>query len=44
MTGLRHIIAHEYRRVTPARIWDTAVHHLDALESLCRQEIEGMEP
>ncbi len=43
MIGLRNIVVHEYRRVTPGRIWETAHHDLDALESLCRSELKALE-
>lgn len=44
MTGLRNIVAHEYLRVDPGRIWMTATNDLDALEKLCREQIELLEP
>ncbi len=43
MIGLRNIVAHEYRRVTPSRIWDTATNDLDVLEHMCRDEIQALE-
>lgn len=41
MSGLRNIVAHEYMRVTPSRIWQTAINDLDDLEALCRAEIQN---
>jgi uncharacterized protein with HEPN domain len=43
MIGLRNIVAHEYRRVTPSRIWDTATKDLDGLEQMCRHETQALE-
>ncbi|PBN41969.1 HepT-like ribonuclease domain-containing protein [Sphingobium sp. D43FB] len=40
MIGLRNIVAHEYARVDPSRIWATATNELAALEKLCRDQIE----
>jgi uncharacterized protein with HEPN domain len=44
MIGLRNIVAHEYARVDPSRLWTTATIDLGALEKLCRDEIELREP
>jgi len=44
MGGLRNIIAHEYMRVTPARIWQTATHDLDTLEAVCKEEVRKLQP
>ncbi|MEJ7933066.1 HepT-like ribonuclease domain-containing protein [Sphingobium sp. AN558] len=43
MTGLRNIVAHQYRRVTPSRLWDTAANDLGSLEQLCVEEIKSLE-
>lgn len=43
MGGLRNIIAHEYMRVTPARIWQTAIHDLDAIEAVCNEEVRKLQ-
>jgi uncharacterized protein with HEPN domain len=40
MIGLRNIVAHEYARVDPGRIWTTATDDLAALEKLCRDQIK----
>ncbi|MET0239261.1 MAG: HepT-like ribonuclease domain-containing protein [Sphingobium sp.] len=39
MVGLRNIVSHEYMRVTPARIWQTAQQDLEPVEALCRVEL-----
>ncbi|WP_184080390.1 HepT-like ribonuclease domain-containing protein [Sphingobium subterraneum] len=42
--GMRNIIAHEYMRVSPLRIWQTATSQLDTLEHVCRTELARLEP
>jgi len=38
MTGLRNIVAHEYLRVSPARLWQTAQNELEEIAVMCRNE------
>lgn len=44
MYGLRNMIAHEYMRVTPTRIWHTATVELEAIEAVCRTELARLAP
>ncbi|MCH4150704.1 MAG: DUF86 domain-containing protein [Sphingobium sp.] len=40
MSGLRNIVAHEYLRVTPARLWETAQNEMEPIATMCRTELE----
>jgi uncharacterized protein with HEPN domain len=40
--GMRHLIVHEYRRVAPVRLWETASNDLLPLLEVCRRELEGL--
>ncbi len=44
MSGLRNIVAHEYMRVTPARLWETAQTELELIAAMCRSELERYLP
>lgn len=42
IAGMRNLIVHEYRRVVPGRLWDTAVSELEALHSFCESELKRL--
>lgn len=39
--AFRNLVAHHYDRIDPARLWDIATRRLDAVEAVCRQELEA---
>ena len=39
--GMRNIIAHEYGAVIPERVWNVIGEPLDALATVCRQELQA---
>jgi uncharacterized protein with HEPN domain len=43
VTGMRHLIVHEYRRVVPLRLWETANNHMAPLLSACQSELQRLE-
>lgn len=44
MYGLRNMVAHQYMRVNPTRIWQTGTEELDSIEACCRTEIARFDP
>jgi len=39
---MRNVISHDYPAIIPWRIWDTATTKLDALQALCRTELDSL--
>lgn len=39
--GMRNVIVHDYNGIRPERIWEVARGKLNALEAMCRAEIEN---
>ena len=43
VVGLRNLIVHEYRRVIPLRLWETANNDLAPLLEACVTELQRLE-
>lgn len=42
ITGMRHVLVHDYYRITPARVWDTINNDIAQLRPLIEQFIKEL--